>query len=437
MNLRDFLGQLEEEGELVKVGREVDPNIEMAAVMNELGEKPTIFENVKGYPDYRVVGGLCSSRELIAKGLGTSMEELLSKISDALKSPKKPNFVESAPCQEVIIERDDIDLEKIPILYHLEGDGGPYVTSGVAIIKDPETGRNACYHRLMRIGKDRFTARVIEKRQTHKTYGKTEGDLEIAICIGNSMPVLIAASLGPPIGVDELMIAEALRETKLVRCKTKDLEVPAECEIVLEGRITRVQSEEGPFVDLTNTRDIIRQQPIIEIDCITRRKDPIYQALLPGQREHKLLMGMPKEPTIFNEVNREVTCKNVLITEGGCSWLHAVVQIKKEGESDAMKAAEAAYRGHPSLKNCIVVDEDVDIYDPNAIEWAIATRVQPHRDIVIKENQPSSSLDPSAEKPPGQKAITSKILIDATTPKGKEDEYKTVEYQKIDLAEYI
>ncbi|MDY6958076.1 MAG: UbiD family decarboxylase, partial [Halobacteriota archaeon] len=181
----------------------------------------------------------------------------------------------------------------------------------------------------------------------------------------------------------------------------------------------------------------IRQQPIIEIDCITRRRDPIYQALLPGQREHKLLMGMPKEPTIFNEVKKEVSCKNVLITEGGCSWLHAIVQIRKEDEGDAMKAAEAAYKGHPSLKNCIVVDEDVDIYDPNAIEWAIATRVQPQRDIRIKEDQPSSSLDPSAEKPPGEKARTSKMLIDATTPKGKEDEYKTVEYQKIKIEDYI
>lgn len=437
MNLRDFLDQLEKEDRILKVNREVDPHLEMAAVLNELEEKPTLFENVKGYLGYKVVGGLCSSRELIAKGLGSTLENLLLKIVDALNNPKDAELEGNAPCQEVVLEKGDFDLEKLPILYHLKGDGGPYITSGVAIIKDPETGRNACYHRLMRIGKDTFTARLIEGRQTHKTYNKTEGDLEIAICIGNSMPVLIAASLGPPSGVDELRIANALSKTTLTKCITKDLEVPAECEIVLEGRVTRVQSEEGPFVDLTNTRDIIRQQPIIEIDCITQRRDPIYQALLPGQREHKLLMGMPKEPTIYNEVGKEVSCKNVLITEGGCSWLHAVVQIKKEGEGDAMKAAEAAYRGHRSLKNCIVVDEDVDIYDPNAIEWAIATRVQPHKDIIIKEDQPSSSLDPSAEKPPGKKAITSKMLIDATTPFGKEGEYRTVEYQKINLEEYI
>ena len=436
MNLRDFLGQLESEKELVKVSGQVDPNIEMAAVINELEEKPTLFENVKGYPDYKVVSGLCSSRELIAKGLDTPLENLLSKIVDSLNNLKEPELVENAPCQREVIKKDDVDLEKLPILFHLEGDGGPYITSGVAIIKDPETGRNACYHRLMRIGKDKFVARLIEKRQTHKTFVKTEEEIEIAICIGNSMPVLIAASLGPPSGVDELMIAEALGKTPLTKCLTKDLEVPAECEIVLEGRIIRTQTEEGPFVDLTNTRDIIRQQPIIEIDCITHRKDPIYQALLPGQREHKLLMGMPKEPTIFNEVRKEVSCKNVLISEGGCSWLHAVVQIKKEGEGDAIRAAEAAYKGHPSLKNCIVVDEDVDIYDPNAIEWAIATRVQPHRDIVIKKDQPSSSLDPSADKPPGKKAITSKMLVDATTPFGKENEYKTVEYKKIDLNKY-
>ena len=437
MNFRDFLGQLEGEKKIVKVSKEVDPHIEMAAVMNELLEVPTMFENVKGYPDYNVVGGLCSSRELIAKGLGVPVENLLLKVVDALNNPKEPDLVEHASCQEIVIKKDDVDLEKLPIMFHLKGDGGPYITSGVAIIRDPETGRNACYHRLMRIGKDKFVARLIEKRQTHKTYGKVEGDLEIAICIGNSMAVLIAASLGPPSGVDELMIADALSKTTLTKCLTKDLEVPAECEIVLEGRITRKQTEEGPFVDLTNTRDILRQQPVIEIDCITHRKNPIYQALLPGQKEHKLLMGMPKEPTIFNEVRKEVTCKNVLITEGGCSWLHAIVQIKKKDEGDALKAAEAAFRGHPSLKNCIVVGEDVDIYDPNAIEWAIATRVQPHKDIIIKENQPSSSLDPSAEKPEGKKAITSKLLIDATTPFGKEGDYRTVEYPKIDLGDYL
>lgn len=435
MDLREFLNKLENEGKLLRVKKEVSTEYEIANIMYSLDEKPVIFENVKGY-DFPVFGGITSSRDIIAEGLNTTKDNLLFKLVDALRNPKEPEMVKNAPCQEVVVK--DPDLDKLPILKHLPGDGGRYATASVAIIKDPDTGRNMCFHRLMQIGKNKFTARLIKKRQTRTTYDKIEGDLEMAVCIGNSVPVMVAASLGPPSGVDELSIANALDETPLTKCITKDLEVPANSEFVIEGRITRELDREGPFVDLTETRDFERKEPVFVVDCITHRKNAMYQALIPGRMEHKILMGMPKEPTIYNEVSKVAECRNVLITIGGGSWLHGVVQIKKKEDTDIKNVIEAAFRGHGSMKHVMIVDEDVDIYDPNALEWAIATRFQGDRDLYIYPDQPGSSLDPSGKHEQGKKTRTTKVGIDATIPSNVDpSKYVKVKYTKVDLNDYI
>jgi UbiD family decarboxylase len=290
----------------------------------------------------------------------------------------------------------------------------------------------------MELGKNRLSARLIQKRQTRTTYDKINDDLEMAICIGNSVPVMIAASLGPPPGIDEFSIANALDKTPLVKCVTKNLEVPADSEFVLEGRITRDLDREGPFVDLTETRDFQRQEPVFVVDCITHKKEPMYQALIPGRMEHKTLMGMPKEPTIYNEVSKVVECKNVLVTMGGGSWLHGIVQIKKKNSGDGKKAIEAAFNGHKSMKHVVIVEEDVDIYNPNAVEWAIATRFQGDKDLIMKKDQPGSSLDPSGKHEPGKKTLTTKIGFDATIPSHVENsKYEIVKYNKVDLDDYL
>lgn len=435
MKLRNFLSKLEDEGKLVRIKKEVSVNYEIADVIYSLNEKPVIFDNVKNY-NIPVFAGITADRDIISEGIGTIKDKLLLKLVDALKNPKEPEMVDKAPCQEVIDK--DPDIKKLPLLYHLKGDGGRYGTATVATMKDPDTGRNVSYHRIMELGKNRLSARLIQKRQTRTTYDKITGDLEMAICIGNSVPVMIAASLGPPSGVDEFSIANALDRTPLVKCVTKDLEVPADSEFVLEGRITRDLDKEGPFVDLTETRDFERQEPVFVIDCITHRKDPMYQALIPGRMEHKTLMGMPKEPTIYNEVSKVVECKNVLVTMGGGSWLHGIVQINKKNPGDGKKAIEAAFRGHKSMKHVVIVGEDVDIYNPNAVEWAIATRFQGDKDMIMNKDQPGSSLDPSGKHEPGKKTLTTKIGFDATIPSHVDkSKYEIVKYKKVDLDEYL
>lgn len=438
MCFRKFIEKLDSENELIKITKEVSADFEIANILAALDGKAVKFEKVKGY-NTPVIGGIVSSRDLIAKAIGCEKSEILKKMVHAMNNPTEPEMInenETAPCQEVVEE--EVDLDKIPILFHMEKDGGKYIPSAVCVIKDPELGRNACYHRLMQIGKDKFSIRIIKNRGTDTALQKGEGEMDIAICIGNSVPVLLAAATSLPKGRDELSMANTLGKTRLVKCKTLDLEIPADCELVLEGKVTKETHSEGPFLDLTETMDSRREnQPVVKIHKITHRKDYMYQALLPGKGEHKILMGMPMEPSIFNEVNKVCECKNVLVTQGGCSWLHGIVQIAKKEIDDGKKAINAAFEGHKSMKHCIVIDEDIDIYNPNEVEWAVSTRFQADKDSEIRLKQPGSSLDPSGIFEQGKKTLTCKVGIDATIPFGKKDKsFSKEHYKKINLDEY-
>jgi UbiD family decarboxylase len=416
MGLRKFLHQVQQAGYLVHVEQPVDPYLEMAPVIAALDGQPVLFSNVTG-SEFRVLSGQCSDRRYFALSLECPVDELVFRLAGALQSPQEPPRVDraEAPCQEVVMPA--VDLCRIPFLTHYPDDAGPYATAAIAIVNDPDTGPNVSFHRCLRLDGTHLAARLVERRGTHTALQKSPDGLPVAICIGLPLHVLLAASMAPPPGVDELSIAQALAPTPVVPCLTyPDLLVPAEAEFVLEGRITHRTAAEGPFVDLTETWDIVRQQPVIEIDRITHRSDAIYHALLPGLREHKLLMGMPREPSIYAAVDQVCRCLNVSVTPGGASWLHAVVQIDKQHPDDGRRAAEAAFQGHGSLKHAVVVDGDIDLYDPDDVEWAVATRFQAGRDLQVWEDQPSSSLDPSATHVPGQKSRTAKMALDATIP---------------------
>lgn len=436
MGFRGYIEKLEKAGQITHIKKEISTEYEIASVIEALGEKPIFFEKVKE-SNLPVIAGLVSSKDLIAQAVGTSRDQLLPKLASAIETPVAPKIVADGECQEIV--EGEVDLTKLPIMRYTEKDGGKYIPSAVSIIKDPQSGiRNMCFHRLMLLDKNHFAVRIVENRGTDTALKKAGGELDIAICIGNSTAVLLAAATSLPANVDELGMANALEKTELVKCKTVDLEVPKDCEIVLEGKITKEKTTEGPFLDLTGTIDKIRQQPIIEIKCITHRQNPIYQTILAGRNEHKFLMGMPKEPTIFNEVNKVCQCKDVYITPGGCSWLHAVVQIKKQNPDDGKKAITATFEGHKSLKHCIIVDDDINIYDPHDVEWAISTRFQADKNTVILSNQPGSSLDPSGDLSEGKKATTAKAGLDATKPTITTGKGFTKEkYRKVDLQKFL
>jgi len=241
-----------------------------------------------------------------------------------------------------------------------------------------------------------------------------EGEsLEVAAVTGVHPGVALAAATSPSYEVDEYGIAENLYpELKLAKCDTVGVEIPARAEIAFEGRLlAEKRAPEGPFADITGTYDAVRQQPVFKVDQITRRKDAIYQAILPGNSEHQLLMGMPREPQIYKEASEIAEVQNVVLTPGGSGWLHAIVSISKQGADEGGKTIEAAFRAHSSLKHVVVVDEDIDIYDSENVEWAIATRARADRDVVIKSDVEGSSLDPTADP---KTRLGSKMGIDAT-----------------------
>ncbi|MBN1180279.1 MAG: UbiD family decarboxylase [Anaerolineae bacterium] len=425
MTFREYVDQLARGADLVRVTRPISKTFEVAGVLDRLAPRSVLFESVRESA-FRVAGNLFCTKAAFAGALGLSARDVIPALARAIDARTPCPVVAQAPCQEVVCEPD---LDALPILRHLASDGGNYVTAGVVVAKHPVHGQNLDFHRCMQISRTEMAVRVVDSRH-FDAFLRERGSLDVALCVGNAPHVLAAAATSVDIGVDELEIANALAPTPVVRAKTVDLLVPAEAEFVLEGTVYRDRRHaEGPFVDLTGTYDVVRQEPVFVVKAITHRRDAIWQALLPGGLEHKLLMGMPREPTIFREVNKVVRCLDVSVSPGGCSWLHAVVQIDKRAEDDGLKAIHAAFAGHRSCKHVFVVDADIDIYDPLAVEWAMATRFQGDRDMVVKAREAGSSLDPSAE--PGTK-LTTKIGFDLTRPLGAAG-YERAVFPQVDL----
>ncbi len=421
MSLRDYIAGLQRTGKLAVIREPVSKTYEIAGILKKLEPRPVLFEKVDE-SEYRVIGNLFCGKGPFAEYLRISPPRIIAAMTNAIAHPAAPTAWNGStpPCQEVVNLKPDLD--SLPILYHCEGDGGHYISSGVFLAKHPAHGQNADFHRAMQFSKTEMAVRVVPGRH-FDAFLKDRQSLDVAVCIGLPPNILAAAATSVELGFDELTIANALEPFAVAPAKTVDVLVPAEAEFVLEGTVHYDRRHaEGPFVDLTETQDVVRHEPVFEVKAVTHRRDAIWQALLPGALEHKLLMGMPREPTIFQSVNRVVKCLDVHVNPGGCSWLHAIVQIEKRYEDDGKKAIAAAFAGHRSCKHAFVVDRDIDIYDPLAVEWAMATRFQGDADLVVLPRAPGSSLDPSSEP---ETHNTCRVGYDLTKPletKGKKFE---------------
>lgn len=397
--------------DIIEINDELSCEFEVAKVLRQYPKDTVILTNVKN-SEMPVVSGICNTREKIAKSINCEVNEITSKIIEASDNPiKVENFTDFSEYNTT-----KADLSKLPILTHYKRDGGAYITSGVVFACDPETGiQNASIHRMMVLDDKRLAIRIVP-RNLYTYFQKAQKlnkDLEIAIAIGMDAAILLASTTSIPIDYNEMDVANAFKNGELSLIKTESgLEVP-QADIILEGKISVTETTaEGPFVDLTDTYDIIRDQPIITLNKMHIKKDnPCYHAILPAGFEHKLLQGLPQEPRIYKSVKNAVpTVETVALTEGGCCWLHAVISINKQTEGDGKNAIMAALSAHPSLKHAVVVDTDVDVFDPQDVEYAIATRVKADRDIMIVPNVRGSSLDPVAESD----GTTTKLGVDAT-----------------------
>lgn len=413
--------------EIIEITEEVSTEYEITSILKKHPHDTLIFTNVKD-SEMNIISGICNTRDKIAKSIGTSVDKITENIINATNNPTSIENIKNF--DEVYPNNECADLSKLPILKHYPKDKGKYITAGIVIAKDPDTGlTNASIHRMLVHSDDELGIRIVP-RHLYTYYKRAEElnqELEVAIAIGLSPSTLLASTTSISISENELEVANTFKDgdLTLVKCETVDIEAP-ECEILLEGKILpNKRKSEGPFVDLTDTYDKIRDEPVISLTRMHYKDNPYYHAILPAGNEHKLLQGLPQEPRIYNSVKNTLpTVQNVVLTEGGCCWLHAVVSIKKQTEGDAKNVMMAALSAHPSLKHCVIVDEDINIFDPVDVEYAVATRVKGDDDIFIIPKARGSSLDPVAEID----GTTTKVGVDATKSFHNIDDYERVSF---------
>jgi 2,5-furandicarboxylate decarboxylase 1 len=442
VDLRNFLRLLEKENDLIIIKKSIDPKFEIAAIVSKVGGRQAIlFETVKG-SRIRVASNILGSRERFSLAIGAKNEKLIhSYVTETMRRTTEPKKVSKAHFEE----NSSNNLRDLPIVTHFEKDAGAYITSSIVFAKNQETGnQNASIHRLLLLDERHLAIRMVEGRHLHKCFlfAKELGqDLKVSIAIGVHPAISIAAAYQAAYRTNEMTIANSLLHGKLTVTWSNysHLFIPTLSEIVLEGRILRDRTEEEWMVEALRTYDLKRRQPVLELDRIKFRNNAIFHDILPGFPEHRLLMGLPVEAKVFEGVKNVVpTALAVHLTEGGCTWLHAVIQIRKRLEGEPKNALLAAFASHPSLKMAVVVDEDIDPTDPLAVEYAICTRCQADKGFVVITNVKGSSLDPSSDQ---HNLLTTKVGIDATAtllkPRERFEVAKIPGEEKIKLSDYL
>jgi 2,5-furandicarboxylate decarboxylase 1 len=414
-DLRAWLDMLAGSNRLAVARPGVNLRFELAAIAKSLdGQKATLFPRPDGHA-IPVISGLTSDRGWMAEAMGVGNDRLLATFQEAALNPLPWREVAAAPAQEVV--HREVDLARLlPIPVHNELDSGPYITAGLLIARNPKTGaQNVTIHRLQLSGPNRFGVLLLP-RHTLRFFQMAEeagSDLAVAIVIGVDPLTLLASQAIAPLDFDELTIAGALhgRPLEVVKCLTSDIRVPANAEIVLEGRIlARVREMEGPFGEFPQYYGERAEQHVIEIGTLTHRQQPIFHTILGGGIEHLLLGGIPREATIMAHLRRSFPgVRDVHLSRGGTCRYHLNVRLDKrhEGENVIM----GAFGAHYDIKHVVVVDADVDIHNAAEVEWAITTRFQADRDLVVVSEAQGSKLDPSSRN-----GLSAKMGFDATIP---------------------
>ena len=419
--LRDWLDHLAARDRLAIIRPGVALRHELAAISKRFdGTKATLFPRPDGHA-IPVVSGILADRSWMAEAMGVPGGALLDRFRHASKNPVPWREVSEAPAQEVV--HRTVDLARLlPLPTHNELDSGPYITAGLVITRNPRTGvQNVSINRCQLNGPDKLVILILP-RHTHLFYQRAEeaGEpLEVAIVIGADPLTLLASQAIVPVDHDELEIAGALhgRPLDVVRCVTKELRVPAHAEIVIEGRmLPAVREPEGPFGEFPQYYGERADRHVIQVDAVTHRRDAIFHTIVGGAMEHLLLGGIPREATLLDHLQRSFPgVRDVHLARGGVCRYHLYVKLSQRQVGEARNVILGALAGHYDVKHVIVVDEDVDIHDPNDVEWAVATRCQADRDLVIVPRTQASKLDPSTDK-----GVGAKMGIDATIPLGSD-----------------
>ncbi|MBU5435272.1 UbiD family decarboxylase [Pseudoflavonifractor sp. MSJ-37] len=439
-DLRSFMAALEARGLLFTAKKEVDWDHEIGSLIATLepSGRAGWFPQVKGKP-FGVCGNMLGSMDSIAVALGCEKSEITDFLADRLEHPIQPRLVrrEEAPCQENVLLGDDVDLAKLPVPIHAPKDGGPIITGGVIVSKELDGPKqNLSFQRMHVKGKNKLSIMINEWRHLKEFYDAAEAQ-------GKALPIAVAIGADPVVYVggglrydgDEMEIAGAIRGRPMdvVKCVTNDIHVPAEAEFIIEGEILPGQRElEGPLGEFTGHYSAPWNSPVIHVTAITHRNGAIYQTINGASFEHINLGNvLPREPLLKKFTTYVSTgVINVHIPPYGSGFL-ALVRIRKKNPGEPKNVALAAMMTYVNIKNVIVVDEDVDIYDPADVMWALSNRVVPEKDIFYVPNAQGHELDPCSD----ERGVQTKMGIDATLS----DESRCLErvrYPKVDLNDY-
>jgi len=407
--MRDVIDDLVKKRKVVSIKDRIRSD-EVVGIAEKYDNKTILFHNVddKG----RVIVNLINSMDRLSEFLNINKERFTEEIHSILfKKSDRPN-IRKINMPKALTEKH-VDLTRLPILKYFPDDPGQYITGGV-LVSEYKDIRNASVHRMLLLDEKRLAVRLVAPRHAYTLFHRAEmdgKDLPVAVLIGVDPLFLFASSSRVPLN-EEYRFASVLKGGLDIFELNNGVCVP-EAEIILEGYIRKGQrAKEGPFFDITGKYDVVRDEPVLEITNMYTKDDPIYHAIIPAGIEHKLLMGMPYLPIIYNACLNAADVKNVYLTEGGFHYFNAIVQIKKQTEGDPKNVIMAAFSSDTSLKNVIVVDDDVDIYDSEKVEEAISLWVRWDRDILLINNVRGSSLDPTISG----NGTVAKLGIDATKP---------------------
>ncbi len=438
-DLRSYLDLLESAGLLLHVEKEVDPKFELSAVVKsaEKEGKAVIFHNVKG-SNFVVVANVIVSRKMFSLLLGTSEADTVPEYVRRAESPIKPRSVQTGPVKDVKLLGEDANAKLLPIVTHAVGDVGPYITAGMAVAKDPETGyTNMSFNRMQLKEEKKLGIRMMAPQHLGVIQSKAENmgkNLEVAVVIGAHPFEMIAASTTLPFGTDHFELAGALAgaPTELVKCETIDVNVPASAEVVLEGEVlANVREEEGPYGDVFQFYIPESKNHVFRLKAITHRKNALYHTIQAGTKEDIHLLALSREAHIYRAL--KFAGYQVKTVSNTPSLLACVISLEKRFEGEPKNAAMTAFGAHSWLKYCVVVDNDVDAFDTNDVWWAVATRSRPDKSIFIVPEARGFPRDL-------HHIHQSKIGIDATAPMDATEE-KVRKYvpgeEKIDLSKYV
>ncbi len=419
--LKDFIEFLKQNGELLTLSTPLAPKFEISAVISELGRKEApalLFEKVKGY-SFPVVGNLLGTKKRLSMALGLGQKNFFEKTLSKLEKRIPPALVKNRSPREVITQKGKNDLLKLlPILTHYAGDSGPYITSGITSARDPKDGTiGRGLHRMEMRGKNELGISLINPplSEIYAQYKKENRRMEVATAIGLDPAILIAAVSKVPRGTDKLSVAGGLKgkPIPMVKAETVDIDIPAQAEIVIEGYVDpKGKEKDGTLGESSGYYMTFSKSPTIHVTTITYRKGAYFHAIVPWGLEVDNLLCLIHGIDFVPKMKREIPSLKRIHFIPGTFGSHVVMNIDTDSKEEIRKVLTYAL-SFTHVKKVIVLDEDVDPEDSQEVEWALATRFQGDRDLIVVPDLRGQPIDPSSK----EGFLTTKIGMDATRPK--------------------